>query len=350
MPKKSLIKRIFSFSHKRGNSDNQENRPQTIDRPIDQPIESPAEDSAPSTNSTLDQTATVQEVPHVSNVQLLKLENLWERACQQIEAKDSKLLEAYKQSLLQNNTNGASSLSSEPCSTLESLINGKLGEIKDARTKVTIGGREIVVRDQVNSTIKRILSVSDFIGTVASNEPHAAIAWAGVLVLLTPITNLVSQDSDAMDGFQTVSNTLVRYRVMETTPIDISPNGNLPGSAGSVEKLGSSIRDLTIALYASILEYQIRLAQHLSASRLYRLAGDMAATDDWALMLQRVTQLDEEIKTQWNTMDGQVIRKIESEVVAIQEKMMLSMDMIAEARDESKVNLIQTYQLLVSFC
>lgn len=64
------------------------------------------------------------------------------------------------------------------------LLERKLKEVQNARLKITLQGREIVVREQVRKIVQAILSAKDFIGSAVSAEPQAALAWVGVLVIL----------------------------------------------------------------------------------------------------------------------------------------------------------------------
>jgi uncharacterized protein YlzI (FlbEa/FlbD family) len=67
---------------------------------------------------------------------------------------------------------------------LQKLVDQKLQDIQDSRLKITVSGKEIVVKEQVCKVVHAILSAKDFIGSAVSAEPHAALAWAGVLVVL----------------------------------------------------------------------------------------------------------------------------------------------------------------------
>lgn len=101
--------------------------------------------------------------------------------------------------------------------------------------KISIHGKEVVIKDQVRKVVQSILSVKNYIGTVASTEPHAALAWTGVLIILPVslltldalccadcclwqvIANPITQDDDAMDGLEYISELLVRCKVTEDT-------------------------------------------------------------------------------------------------------------------------------------
>lgn len=48
--------------------------------------------------------------------------------------------------------------------------------MENTRLRVTVGGEEIVVKEQVRKLVHTILSAKDYIGWIVSAEPHAALA------------------------------------------------------------------------------------------------------------------------------------------------------------------------------
>jgi len=112
---------------------------------------------------------------------------------------------------------------------IKKLIDLKLKAVENARLTVTVGGEEVVVKEQVRKLVHTILSAKDYIGSVVSAEPHAALAWAGVLVFL-PVSlfhflvltsasqlllNPVIQEEAALEGLGYISDLLVRCKVRE---------------------------------------------------------------------------------------------------------------------------------------
>jgi hypothetical protein len=70
---------------------------------------------------------------------------------------------------------------------LKTLSDFKLEYTEDDQLKIIVGGRELLVPKQstlVNKTVNAIIRAGAFIGSAVSAEPHAALAWAGVSVLL----------------------------------------------------------------------------------------------------------------------------------------------------------------------
>jgi hypothetical protein len=76
---------------------------------------------------------------------------------------------------------------------LQGLVKDRLNALQDAQLKITVGKVEIVVRDQVRKVVRTILTFKDFIGAAISAEPHASLAWAGVLVVL-PVSNILTNN------------------------------------------------------------------------------------------------------------------------------------------------------------
>lgn len=131
--------------------------------------------------------------------------NLWDEAYERLRQENSKLVDTYEKDLLESNSpepqkSGAKSGADAPVVTggknreerLQNLVKDKLDAMQKARLKVTVGGEEIVVKDQVCKIIRTIISCKDFIGAAISAEPHASLAWAGVLIILPVSTILYS--------------------------------------------------------------------------------------------------------------------------------------------------------------
>ena len=52
-------------------------------------------------------------------------------------------------------------------------------------------GKTIVVEEEADRVVKTIVFVKDFVSSGVSVDPHAALAWAGVCVLLPVILTLL---------------------------------------------------------------------------------------------------------------------------------------------------------------
>jgi hypothetical protein len=122
---------------------------------------------------------------------------------------------------------------------LRKLVDRKLQDIQNAQLKISVNGKEVVVREQIRKVVHTILSAKDFIGPAISVEPHSALVWAGVLaVLLAGISitntfyflmltsasqlflNPITQDEDAVEGLGYISDLLIRRKVIADTYLE----------------------------------------------------------------------------------------------------------------------------------
>jgi hypothetical protein len=67
---------------------------------------------------------------------------------------------------------------------MSKVIQDKLQTVKDAQWKFTICSKEIEVRKQYDRVVGSVIAAKDFITQAVSPDPHAALAWAGVCVVL----------------------------------------------------------------------------------------------------------------------------------------------------------------------
>jgi hypothetical protein len=67
---------------------------------------------------------------------------------------------------------------------LQQLVNRKLEDMQNSRLKITVAGKEVVVQEMVSKIVCVVISAKSFISSAVSAEPHAALAWAGVLAVL----------------------------------------------------------------------------------------------------------------------------------------------------------------------
>lgn len=67
---------------------------------------------------------------------------------------------------------------------IQELAKEGLDNLSRAHLSFFIGGKKIVVREQVQNLFNLVLGFKSFIGSVVSSEPHCAIALAGVMIVL----------------------------------------------------------------------------------------------------------------------------------------------------------------------
>ncbi|XRM45048.1 hypothetical protein ABZX51_008150 [Aspergillus tubingensis] len=269
----------------------------------------------------------------------LRLEGLWKKAYLDLQAKSPELLAQYERIILSSaesdTLNNEKRENTDIDPRLEYCVKGRLEAIEKSRLKVCIRGREIEVRKQVRRVVGGILSVKDVISAALSAEPHASIAWAGVLFLLDPLAKSFHQNEDAMSGFQAVSDLMVRYVFLEKSQARIYLN---PGSkvAGSPQHLAELVRSKTVELYVLIIEYHMCLATHFSHSGYKRFLKDCVDVDKWRNMLESITRLDGKIRQDLTIFAGDDVQTIFKELENSQKVVIDSLFVLKESFKEAK--------------
>src|SRR5271155_716045 len=115
-------------------------------------------------------------------------DNLWVRAEQMLsnDKRKTEILQAYREIL-------KSELKSElkPSGTADrqkqlcQLLDAKTQELEDKKWKVRFGDHNVEVRDLLTGAFKNVLTANQLVNSAASASPPAAIACAGVTVVLT---------------------------------------------------------------------------------------------------------------------------------------------------------------------
>lgn len=109
----------------------------------------------------------------------------------------SRLIEKYDNILREDSTNGSAvPLIAHDVATTEGreqqmsrVVQIKFQAVQDARWKFKFFSTEIEVRKQFDRAAGAVIWAKDFITQAVSPDPHAALAWAGVCVLL-PVSHI----------------------------------------------------------------------------------------------------------------------------------------------------------------
>ncbi|OJD19429.1 hypothetical protein AJ78_00603 [Emergomyces pasteurianus Ep9510] len=297
-------------------------------------------------NRTPEIISTQTEVPKSS--QDLKLNNLWDEAYNELRKEDAKLVDAYERGLFAiQDLNQKAPEGEDREIQLQKLLNSKLQDIENSQMKISIHGKDVVIRDQVRKVVQSILSVKDYIGTVASTEPHAALAWTGVLILLPVIAHPITQDDDALDGLEYISELLVRCKVTEDTYREnlactlAASNSSVPAY---LLELNVSFKTKAVSVYSQILRYQISLSQQYSRSGLFRFLRDIVIADDWQGMLKSIKGTEESISKVLDTFDSRTLKIIGEQVAILRNNADKSLSLLLDTK--ASVEKINQSQLL----
>lgn len=98
-------------------------------------------------------------------------------------------MEGYEE-ILANETSvpNLSVLENESCQRqkqMASLVEKKLAAMRDKEWKITVRGKSLEIRKQVDRVLKIVLAGKDLITSAASMDPvHAGLPWAGMCMFL----------------------------------------------------------------------------------------------------------------------------------------------------------------------
>ena len=120
--------------------------------------------------------------------------DLWDEAYEALRTANSKLTEQYEESIMRVDQGGTHLAPIGSISRQEQLsvvIARRLDYIEKDQYGVTVAGRKVVLQEQMDKFIQIVMFAKDFVSSTVSAEPHAALAWAGICVLL-PVSIKIS--------------------------------------------------------------------------------------------------------------------------------------------------------------
>ncbi|KAK1724921.1 uncharacterized protein BDZ83DRAFT_719521 [Colletotrichum acutatum] len=143
-------------------------------------------------------------------------------------------------------------------------LNAKVEELSQERLTVSLGSRELPIEPLFNNVSKHIIAAKDLISSAAGADPHAALACAGGLVILTFLVRPIEQREHILRGLELTSSLICRYFAMEQV---YRPQ-------------------------AHIIEFQARALCYLQRSRPTRFIRDMFRGDTWKALIEEIERLD----------------------------------------------------------
>ena len=227
--------------------------------------------------------------------------DLWDRAYESLrEDKDSqKLMDAYEKILLSDlkDDHGFPATAERTGTSTRERYMSALAEknvkaVEDARWKFQLGGRTVEMKTQVDRIVKALLFAKECVPSAVSAEPHAALAWAGVCVLLPLLINPSTQQKALVEGLDYISNLVVRFTTIERL---YRQQGNGPKSLldqENVEELNRSFEAQLTKLYSQVLSYQAQVVCHLRRHTFIRNGRDIFKVNDWSTLLDDIKKAE----------------------------------------------------------
>ena len=235
----------------------------------------------------------LQSVPYDSLVGNDQPKDLWDRAHRLLceDKSNSQLVVAYERILASELNIVASPVVSADWGTRErsrqvsELIAKKLKIIEDTRWRLQLGRETVELRAQVNKVVKTVIWAQGFVSSAVSADPHSALAWAGVSLLLPLLLNPTSQNKALVDGLDYISTLIARFTVMERTYQQYKSTRSTSFDSMDMTDLDRSFELQVTKLYSQVLAYQARVVCQLPRNALMRYGRDVLKADDWSAML-----------------------------------------------------------------
>ncbi|RAK81228.1 WD40 repeat-like protein [Aspergillus fijiensis CBS 313.89] len=289
-------------------------------------VETPRANSA----SLRESTKTLEE---------LVMKNLWQVALEELREKEGRLVAAYEQDLAEVSNKNRSG----DKQVHQQLVREALQRLEDGQLVIPRRCRHSAIGNHVQRIVQIVLSVKDVISQAVSAEPHASLAWAGVLVVLPLLLKPFTQLEEAANGIEFISRLLIRYQIIQGSHLQVFIVPPVQSeSMTSVDSFCSSIREQTIALYTQVLEYQIRLARQFSRSGLFQGIRDLVTADDWLGMTTKIKQTDGSIHTMLAEWSQKTILHIDKTVSSLQEKMDESLSLSCGIKQDMNIHRNET--------
>ncbi|TGO11258.1 hypothetical protein BTUL_0114g00360 [Botrytis tulipae] len=211
-------------------------------------------------------------------------------------------------------TPGSSSVQDSPISndTLIKLMKAKLDgfTIPSSRSG-----------DKIEKVVKVVIAAKTFIGSTLESEPHAAIAWAGVSMVLPLLINPITEKAGCREGIEKIPPLIDRYALLEDSIWDPTSTNEHRSSAVKLQ-----LRKAIIQLYIKILLYEARVIVQFCGNSVTGYFRDALKLNDWTTMFKEMKELDHQCGDLIYAIDRDLNRK------TVEKQQTL----LAETSDESK--------------
>ena len=175
---------------------------------------------------------------------------------------------------------------------MSALVKKKVGAVEDARWKFQLGERTIELKTQVDRIVKATLFAKEFVSSAVSAEPQAALAWAGVCMLLPLLLNPEIQKNALVEGLDYISSLVVRFTTIERLYHKQGPRPSSLLDKEDFEELSRSFEAQLTKLYSRILNYQARVICQMRRHTLIRNGRDIFKLDGWSTLLDDIKKAE----------------------------------------------------------
>ncbi|KAM3513135.1 hypothetical protein MY11210_003247 [Beauveria gryllotalpidicola] len=169
---------------------------------------------------------------------------------------------------------------------LSAVANLGLQQMKDKEISLRLWGQDLRFKNAITDAIPVIEAIQKIVQDAVKDVPYAAMAMAGVSLVLPLLLNSSTADNDNFKGFDYVTSQMNYYIEMEVLFLPAELQASLR------DELKRQIR----ALYEKIIEYEIRSVLHFFSSRVTRFFKGSILFDDWKGKLDEIQELEKMVQ------------------------------------------------------
>ena len=186
---------------------------------------------------------------------------------------------------------------------MNTFIERQMLAIQEITWKVPFSGQSVDVQQSIRSIVRGVLYAKDVIQSIASLEPHASIAWAGVCLVLPLLCSPEEQKDSLINGLELVTSTMCRLTVSERLYQEDFRSCQSNAMPSDVSQLMARFELESVDLLADVIEYQARVACQTCRGTLSKYVRDVAKADDWSGLSKRISSADASCAKLLSTLD-----------------------------------------------
>ncbi|KAF6790005.1 hypothetical protein CSOJ01_14660, partial [Colletotrichum sojae] len=177
------------------------------------------------------------------------------------------------------------------------IVERLLASREEKQWKFSLQRRSINVRRQIEKLAKFLVWSDGVVKKAISAQPHAALAWSAVSILL-PLMTVSTDLNDAMlEGLESINRIQVFWKMYEdSTSANTQPEAN-------------ALLDLVVMLYSQIVEYHARVVCHLSNAQMRRAWDDVGGGNAWKSEAEKVEKIHQSCRECLDQAQGEEAQK-----------------------------------------
>ncbi|KAJ0300337.1 hypothetical protein Brms1b_012842 [Colletotrichum noveboracense] len=175
------------------------------------------------------------------------------------------------------------------------------------KTKYTVFGIEFSPRNQLKVAADFIQRTKVLVDAAVNVSREAALAWAGVCIILPILTNPFEAERDNQEGFIYITSRIPIYVELQNELRQRPATGF------------TAIEDQIVVIYQHIIDYQLRIVLRLYMTKIKRVEDDAFKSEDWKELVSKTKELE-------HNLDGDLRKLNDNSIIKIMEDLRANAD------------------------